>query len=415
MGKKKKSEINEVPVMVSTDDEEGMKIPRVVLRKGGTHRVEEGHAWIFQNEIDYIDSEFEPGDIVDVYTARHVFVGRGYINPKSQIIVRILTRKAEKIDAEFFKQRILTAWNYRQQFLQEPEYCRLVYSEADFLPGLIIDKFGDIFVLQTLALGMDIHKATIVAILEELFHPIGIYERNDVSVRKLEGLPLTTGYLKGNFDPVLIVKENGFLFETNVVTGQKTGFFYDQRENRTVLKNIVQGKNVLDCFCNTGSFAIHAAKYGASHVTSIDISEEAIGLARHNAVLNQVEESCTFMVANAFDYLRSPSAKAQSYDVVILDPPAFTKSKSAIEGAIRGYKEINLQGLKLVKPGGFLITCSCSFHMDRELFRDIVLVAACDAHRTIREVEYRTQAKDHPILPAIPETHYLKFLAVQVF
>ncbi len=404
MGKKEKTVLDDA-----------QKIPRVVLHKGGTHRVIDGHPWIFQNEIDYIDGEFEPGAIVDVYTARHVFMGRGYINPQSQIIVRIMTRKPENIDYEFFKQRILTAWNYRQQFLQESEYCRLVYSEADFLPGLIIDKFGDVFVLQTLALGIDIHKAEIVAILEEIFSPRGIYERNDASVRKLEGLPLINGYLKGNFDPVITVQENGFSFQADVATGQKTGFFYDQRENRAFLKQIVSGKTVLDCFCHTGSFAVHAAKYGASQVTCIDISAEAIALAKHNAMLNNVADQCSFITANAFDYLRSVSDEHQKYDIVILDPPAFTKSKGAMEGAIRGYKEINLRGLKLVKPGGFLVTCSCSFHMDRELFRDIVLSAACDTQRVIREVEYRTQAKDHPILPAAPETYYLKFLVVQVF
>ena len=391
------------------------ELPHVILRRGGTHRVEDGHPWIFQNEIDYIDAEFEPGDIVDVYTSRHNFVGRGYINPQSQIIVRILTRKAETIDYNFFKERIITAWNYRQQFLSESEYCRLVYSEADFLPGLIIDKFGDIFVLQTLALGIDVHKAEIVAILEELFSPTGIYERNDATVRKLEGLPLIKGYLKGDFNPVIEVKENGFSFQADIATGQKTGFFYDQRENRAFLKNIVAGKTVLDCFCHTGSFAVHAASYGASSVTCIDISEEAINLAKQNAAINHIADKCNFITANAFDYLRTISDEQQIYDVVILDPPAFTKSKGSIDGAIRGYKEINLRGLKLVKPGGFLVTCSCSFHMDRELFRDVVLAAACDAHRVIREVEYRTQAKDHPILPAAPETYYLKFLVVQVF
>jgi 23S rRNA (cytosine1962-C5)-methyltransferase len=414
MGRKRRPDgIHEA---VSRDNERDRgAIPRVVLRKGGTHRVEDGHPWIFQNEIDYIDSEFEPGDIVDVYTAHKGFVGRGYINPQSQIIIRILTRKAEVVNYDFFKERIVTAWNYRQQFLQESEYCRLVYSEADFLPGLIIDKFGDVFVLQTLALGIDVHKAEIVAILEELFAPKGIYERNDVPVRKLEGLPLINGYLKGDFNPVIEVKENGFSFQANVATGQKTGFFYDQRENRAFLKNIVQNKTVLDCFCHTGSFAVHAASYGASSVTCIDISEEAISLAKHNVLLNNVADKCSFITANAFDYLRTISDDQQSFDVVILDPPAFTKSKGTIEGAIRGYKEINLRGLKLVKPGGFLVTCSCSFHMDRELFRDVVLSAACDAHRVIREVEYRTQAKDHPILPAAPETYYLKFLVVQVF
>lgn len=390
-------------------------IPQVILKRGGTHRAEEGHPWIFQSEIDYINGEFEPGDIVDVYSSRYNYIGRGFINPQSQIIVRILTREPEMIDYQFFKKRILTAWQYRLQFFSESDYCRLVYGEADFLPGLIIDRFGDIFVLQTLALGIDVHKQTIIDVLEELFSPVGIYERNDVPVRKLEGLPLTTGYLKGDFPTVITVKENGFLFEADVAHGQKTGFFYDQRENRAFLQKLVPGKTVLDCFCHTGSFAVHAAGYGASEVTSVDISAEAVELAKQNVRLNGVEDRCRFVVANAFDYLRTISDEGQNFDVVILDPPAFTKSRRSIDGAIRGYKEINLRGMKLVRPGGFLVTCSCSFHMDRDLFREVVLAAACDAGRTIREVEYRTQAKDHPILPASPETYYLKFLVLQVF
>lgn len=388
---------------------------KVFLRKGAQHRVESGHPWVYQTELDYIDGDFAPGDIVDVFNHRQKLIGRGYINPKSQIIVRLLTREQETIDRNFFKKRIQDAWEYRKRFISEPEYCRLVYGEADLLPALIVDKFGPYMVIQTLALGMDIHKETIISVLEELFQPEGIFERNDVPVRRLEGLEERTGYLKGEFPTLIKVLENGIPFYADVEKGQKTGFFYDQRENRVFLKHVVQDAEVLDCFCHTGSFAVHAALYGAKKITSIDISEEAIEIAKKNAQMNGVSEVCDFQVANAFDALRAMSDEHRQFDVVILDPPAFTKSRNAIEGAARGYKEINLRGLKMVKPGGFLVTCSCSFHMDKELFKAIVVDAARDAKRTLRQVEYRTQAKDHPILPAAPETEYLKFLMVQVW
>ncbi|WP_371365740.1 Ribosomal RNA large subunit methyltransferase I [Sporomusa rhizae] len=387
---------------------------KVFLRKGAQHRVENGHPWVYQSELDYIDGEFQPGDIVDVYNFRQRFIGRGYINPRSQIIVRILTRQQEPINRDFFKRRIETAWQYRQRFLVEPDYCRLVYGEADFLPALIIDKFGKYMVMQTLALGIDVHKETIISVLEELFSPEGIYERNDVPVRKLEGMDMRKGYLRGNFPTQIMVNENSIPFYADIENGQKTGFFYDQRENRRFLEPIVKGADVLDCFCHTGSFAVHSALYGAKSLHSIDISAEAIELAKKNAELNGVSDRCNFEVANAFDALRLLTEEHRQYDVVILDPPAFTKSRSSIEGAARGYKEINLRGLKLTRPGGFLVTCSCSYHMERDLFKAVVVDAARDAKRVIREVEYRTQAKDHPILPAAQETNYLKFLVLQV-
>jgi len=387
---------------------------KVFIRKGAQHRIESGHPWVYQSEIDYIEGEFEPGDIVDVYNFRQRFIGRGYINPRSQIIVRFLTREQENIDREFFRRKIEAAWNYRKKFLDEPEYCRLIFAEADFLPALIVDKFGPYMVIQTLALGMDQYKDMIVSLLDELFTPEGIYERNDVSVRKLEGLEQCKGFLKGNFPTTIKVMENGLPFWADVENGQKTGFFYDQRENRRFLKHFVQGAEVLDCFCHTGSFSIHAAIYGAAAVTGIDISSQAIELAEKNAALNGVEDRCHFQTANAFDFLRSLSDGGPKYDVVILDPPAFTKSRSNIEGAVRGYKEINLRGLKLLRPGGFLVTCSCSYHMDRDLFSAVVVDAARDAKRIIRQVDYRSQAKDHPVLPSAPETSYLKFMVLEV-
>ncbi|EGO62871.1 class I SAM-dependent rRNA methyltransferase [Acetonema longum] len=390
------------------------KYAQVLLRKGAQHRVENGHPWVYQSEVDYVEGDFEPGDIVDVYNFRHRFIGRGYINPRSQILVRILSREQEIINREFFRKRIAHAWQYRQRFLAEPEYCRLVFAEADFLPALIVDKFGGYLVIQTLALGIDRYKEEIVSILDEMFQPEGIYERNDVPVRELEGLPQQKGYLKGRFPTLIQVRENGLPFYADIDLGQKTGFFYDQRENRAAIKPLMQDATVLDCFCHTGSFSVHAAVYGAKEVTAVDISEQAIEVAKKNAALNQVSDKCEFMVGNAFDVLRSMSDEKRQFDVVILDPPAFTKSRHALEGAVRGYKEINLRGLKLTKSGGFLITCSCSYHMQRDLFSAVVQEAAHDAHRTIRQVEYRTQAKDHPILPASDETSYLKFLVLEV-
>ena len=290
------------------------------------------------------------------------------------------------------------------------------------MPALIVDKFGNYLVLQTLALGIDKYKDVIVSLLDEIFAPEGIYERNDVPVRAFEGLDQRKGYLKGNFPTLIQVKENGIPFWADVENGQKTGFFYDQRENLQFLKYITPGAEVLDCFCHTGSFSVHAAVYGASKVEAIDISSQAVELARKNAELNSVSDICSFQVANAFDALRSLTESQRKYDVVVLDPPAFTKNRSSLEGAARGYKEINLRGLKLVRPGGFLVTCSCSYHMDRDLFAALVVDAARDAKRTIRQVEYRSQgpsefarfAKDHPSLPGAPETSYLKFLMLEV-
>ena len=389
-------------------------IPKVMLKRHGKHGSESGHPWVYQSEIDYVKGKFVPGDIVDVFNCRQQYLGRGYINPRSQITIRLLSREEEIINRDFFVKRIAQAWKYRQRFLEEPEYCRLIFSEADFLPGLVVDKFGSCLVIQTLALGMDLHKDLIVSVLDELLHPEMIYERNDASVRTIEGLPLQKGFLKGQGDTLLTVRENGLLFQADIENGQKTGFFYDQRENRRILSKFVAGGEVLDCFCFSGSFSIHAAAYGAKHVTGIDISSSAVALATHNAALNKLEDRCEFMEANAFDLLRSYSDAGRQYDTVILDPPAFTKSKASVEGAARGYKEINLRGLKMIKPGGFLVTCSCSFHMDRNLFHTVVAEAAYDAKRTVREVAYMTQAKDHPSIPAAPETSYLKFLVLEV-
>lgn len=389
-------------------------IPKAFLKRHGRHDSEHGHPWIYRGEIDHIKGNFKPGDLVDVFGTRRQYIGRGYVNPGSQITIRLLSHTEETVDRDFFLRRISHAWNYRQRFLEEAEYCRLVFSEADFLPGLVVDKFGSCLVIQTPTLGMDIHKDLIVSVLDELLQPETIYERNDASVRTIEGLPLQKGFLKGHGDTLLTVRENGLLFHADIENGQKTGFFYDQRENRRILSKFVAGGEVLDCFCFSGSFSVHAAAYGAKHVTGVDVSEAAVKMAASNAALNRVEGRCEFLTANAFDLLREYSDAGRMYDTVILDPPAFTKSRASVESAVRGYKEINLRGLKMVRPGGFLVTCSCSFHMDRSLFHRVVTDAACDANRSVREVVYQSQAKDHPSLPAAPETNYLKFLVLEV-
>ncbi|SEF79153.1 23S rRNA (cytosine1962-C5)-methyltransferase [Caloramator fervidus] len=387
---------------------------KVYLKYKKGLRAEMGHPWIFSGEIEKIDGDFENGDIVEIYNYKGKFIGKGYINTKSQITIRILTRnKDEEINEEFFRKRILDAWNYRRKVI-ETTCCRVVFAEADFLPALIVDKYSDYLVIQTLALGIDKWKNTIVKVLKEIFNPKGIYERNDVQVRELEGLPQIKGFLTEPFDTTIITEENGVRFYVDIENGQKTGYFLDQKENRAAIKDIVKGADVLDCFCHTGSFSLHAARYGAKSVLGIDISEHAVEFARKNAKLNGFENICKFEVHNAFDVLKPWSKEGKKFDVVILDPPAFTKSKQTVENAIKGYKEINLRAMKLLKPGGFLVTASCSHHMTPELFYEVILDAAHDAKKTIRQVEYRTQSKDHPILWNSGETLYLKFLILQI-
>lgn len=377
-------------------------------------RVESGHPWVYSNEIERIDGEFEPGDIVEVYNFKERFIGKGYINPKSQITVRIMTRdRNEEINEELFRRRIQAAYDYRKKVI-ETNSCRVIFGEADFLPALIVDKFGDYLVIQTLALGIDKWKPVIVKLLNEIIQPKGIFERNDVPVRELEGLAQTKGFLSEPFDTIVQTEENGIKYYVDVENGQKTGYFLDQKENRAALRSIVKDADVLDCFCHTGSFSLHAAGFGAKSVLGIDISEHAVEFARKNAELNGFSDICRFEAHNAFDVLHSWAKEGKKYDVVILDPPAFTKTRSAVDGALRGYKEINLRGMQLVKPGGFLVTCSCSHYMYPELFMEVIADAAFDARRSLRQVEYRTQGKDHPVLWNSGETLYLKFIILQV-
>ena len=387
---------------------------KVTLRRKISPRIANGHPWIFNNEIEKAEGEIKGGEIAEVFAHDRKFVGRGYVNPKSQIMVRLLSRDRKKeINEQFFHDRIRQCWDYRKK-LGYIENCRLVFGEADSLPQLIIDKFNDYFVIQTLALGIDRWKPTIVNALNEIFQPKGIYERNDVPVRELEGLPQQKGFLSEPFDPQIIISENGLKFHVDIENGQKTGYFLDQQDNRRAIQHIVKGAEVLGAFTYTGTFEIHAAYYGAKSVLGLDISENAVQQARKNAELNSLEKVCRFEAANAFDVLKQWAKEGRQYDVVMLDPPAFTKSRETIQKAITGYKEINLRGMKMVKPGGFLVTSSCTNLVNAELFVNIIDMAAKDARKKLRQVVFQTQSSDHPIIWGIENTQYLKFLIVQV-
>lgn len=387
---------------------------KVYLKKKISRRVESGHPWIFANEAGAVEGEVTGGEVVEVYTHDEKWMGRGYINPKSQILVRLLTRdRSEMIDDGFFLSRLRRAWEYRQR-IGYTENCRLVFGEADDLPALIIDKFSEYFVVQTLALGMDRWKPAIVSALEEIFRPKGIFERNDVPVRELEGLPLQKGFLSAPFEPKIVITENGLKMEVDLENGQKTGYFLDQHDNRRAIRDIVRGADVLGAFCYTGSFETHAGFYGAKSVLGLDISEAAVAQARRNAALNGLEDVCRYEAVNAFDVLKKWGKEGRTYDVVMLDPPAFTKSRETIQKAITGYKEINLRGMKLVRPGGFLVTSSCTNLVRPELFLETIQLAAKDARRRLRQVTFRAQASDHPIIEGWENTNYLKFLIVQV-
>ena len=387
---------------------------KVILKKKISDRVAKGHPWIYNNEIHAIDPSANAGDIVDVYNTNGNFIGRGYFNPASQIQVRLLTRDIhEVINDEFFYNRILACWVYKQK-LGYVENCRLVFGEADGLPSLIIDKFNDYFVLQTMSLGMDLWKDAIVSALNRIFTPKGIYERNDVPVRELEGLEQKKGFLSAPFPTEIIINENGLKFHVDIERGQKTGYFLDQQDNRREIQHIVKDADVLEAFCYTGTFSMHAAHYGAKKVLGLDISEFAVETARRNAALNGLSDRCEFRAVNAFDVLKQWTREEKQWDVVMIDPPAFTKTRANIQKAITGYKEINLRAMKLVKPGGFLVTASCTNLVGPDLFLDIIKMAAKDAKKQIRQVCFRTQAADHPIVWNMDNTNYLKFLIVEL-
>jgi 23S rRNA (cytosine1962-C5)-methyltransferase len=386
---------------------------KVILKRKIAQRIANGHPWIFANEIEKTEGIVEPGGIADVFFHDGKFVGRGYVNPQSQIMVRLLTRKKEEINEQFFYKRISEAWEYRKK-IGYTENCRLIFGEADEMPALIIDKFNDYFVIQTMALGIEVWKPAIVKALQQIFSPKGIYERNDVPVRELEGLKQQKGFLSAPFDTNIIINENGLQFHVDIENGQKTGYFLDQRDNRRQIQHIVKGADVLGAFTYTGTFEIHAAHYGAKSVHGLDISENAVAQAIRNAQLNKLDHICRFEAVNAFDALKTWAKEGRLYDVVMLDPPAFTKSRETIQKAITGYKEINLRGMKLIRDGGFLVSSSCTNLVQPELFLQIIEMAAKDARKKIKQVTFRAQASDHPIVWGMENTNYLKFLIVEV-
>ena len=384
----------------------------IYLKRGEEKDIQSGHLWIFDNEVEKISGGFEPGDIVDIFTFAGIFIGRGYINPKSRILVRFLTDKREDINREFLAKKIQAAFAYRKKLGLDSAY-RAVFAEADYLPALIIDKYGDCFVLQTLALGMDRRKDDIVDILKQLASPRCIYERNDVPLREKEGLAQQKGVLYGEAPGIVTIRENGIKMLVDIENGQKTGYFLDQRENRAAIAPFCRDADVLDCFCHTGGFAVHAAHYGAKSVEAVDISPLALQYVRENAALNCFD-TIQSKQANVFDLLNDYERDGRRFDTIILDPPAFCKNKAALPGAYRGYKEINLRAMKLVNPGGFLITCSCSHYMTPELFRKMLQEAASDVRRSVRIVEIRYQAKDHPVAVTADESLYLKCMILQI-
>ena len=417
----------------------------VTLKKGEGRTIKAGGAWIFDNEIDTIVGTFTNGDIVTVHDFDGYPMGKGFINQNSKIRIRMMTRHADQeIDTEFLRMRVQNAWDYRKQVMAggndrvlgvekaekmlpgigttgRPDLncCRVIFGEADFLPGLVVDKYADVLVVECLALGMEQFKETIVSLLKEtlLADDIkirGVYERSDANERKKEGLPKVKDFIGEEFDTNVEIVENGVHYMVDVVNGQKTGFFLDQKYNRLAMQHICKGKKVLDCFTHMGTFALNAGIAGASDVTGLDISEYAVQQAQANAKLNHLEDTVHFRCANVLDELPKLAAAGEKYDVVILDPPAFTKSRQATKNAIKGYREINMKGLKLVKDGGYLATCSCSHFMTQELLAKTVKEAAKATHKRLRQVEFRTQAADHPILWAADESYYLKFFIFQV-
>jgi 23S rRNA (cytosine1962-C5)-methyltransferase len=448
----------------------------VYLQRKRKKRLEQGQPWIFQNEVDRVEGEPQMGSLVSVLSHIGQFLAVGYYNPKSQIVVRVVSYKPlEAMSKSFFVERFQQCVAFRARFIQQGDAYRLVYGEADFLPGLIVDKFADVLVVQILTLGMDSCRQQIVDALVEVMQPVGIYERSDVSIRELEGLEQIKGNLYGECPQFVTINENNLQIDVDIYEGQKTGYFFDQRENRAAIAPLMlgwgkrsgielkdieiegqlqrlpvnandkvvtfpywDGASVLECFSHTGSFTLNACVNGAKKVTCLDISERAIESAKRNMKLNGFEDRVEYVVADAFEYLREQvrglelrksrataaekkqdtskplEAQGRTWDVVILDPPAFAKTRSAVEGASRGYKDINLHGMKLVNEGGFLVTASCSFHMRPELFLQTIQEAAIDAGKILRLVEFRGAGKDHPQILGVEEGHYLKFAIFEV-
>ena len=396
-----------------------MSLAVVTLKKGEGRFLKSGGLWVYDNEIATIMGSFVNGDIVLVHDFDGYPMGRGFINTNSKIAVRMLTRDEHReINEDFLRQRVRDAWEYRKKVVDTGS-CRMIFGEADFLPGLVVDKFSDVLVVQSLALGIDRLKGTIIEALKDILAEDGIqirgvYERSDAKVRRQEGMELTKGFIGEEFPTIVQIEENGVKYEVDIKDGQKTGFFLDQKYNRLAIQRLCKNAKVLDCFTHTGSFALNAGIAGAQSVLGVDASETAVNQARRNAELNGLDGTVKFLCEDVFELLPELEEKGEKFDVVILDPPAFTKSRNSIKNAVKGYREINLRGLKLVKDGGFLVTCSCSHFMDPELFAKTIREASHGAHKRLRQVEFKTQGPDHPILWAADESYYLKFYIFQV-
>ena len=391
----------------------------VYIKKGQGRALKAGGLWIYDNEIDRTEGEFENGDMVNVFDFDGYPLGCGFINTRSTITIRMMSRKPHTVvDEDFIEMRVRNAWEYRKSTVDTGS-CRLVFGEADFLPGIVIDKFSDVLVVESLALGIDRLKSTILSLLVDLLKEDGIfvrgiYERSDAKVRLKEGMERVKGFLSDPFDPVVEIVENGVRYQVDVAEGQKTGFFLDQKYNRLAIQPLARGGRVLDCFTHTGAFALNAAKGGAAEVLGVDASELGVAQAAQNAALNGMSDRVRFACRDVFELLPELERKGEKFDLVILDPPAFTKSRASVKKAVTGYREINLRGIKLVKNGGYLATCSCSHFMTPELFTKTIGEAARDARRRLRQVEYRTQSPDHPVLWGADQSLYLKFYIFQV-
>ncbi len=396
-----------------------MSMAIVTLKKGEGRSLKAGGPWIYDNEVASILGSFENGDIVLVHDFDGYPLGQGFINQNSKIRIRMMSRRTDvEINREFLKKRVKDAWEYRKKTVDTGS-CRIIFGEADFLPGFVEDKFSDVLVIQSLALGIDRWKEVLVELLKETLAEDGIlirgvYERSDAKVRSQEGMERVKGFMGEPFEPLVEIEENGVRYQVDVKDGQKTGFFLDQKYNRLAIQKLCKDARVLDCFTHTGSFALNAGIAGANSVLGVDASELAVSQAEENARLNGLEDRVKFLCRDVFELLPELERKGEKFDVVILDPPAFTKSRNSIKNAVKGYREINLRAMKLVKDGGFLATCSCSHFMDYALFTQTIQQAARNVHKRLRQVEYRTQAADHPILWAAEESYYLKFYIFQV-
>lgn len=388
---------------------------KIVLKRKEENRILAGHLWVFSNEIDYFEGEINNGGLVDVYSSQKHLLGIGFANKNSLIAIRIIAKNKEEIDKEFFKTRINTAHKLRQEMYPTERSYRLVYGESDFLPGLIIDKYEDFIVLQVMSLGMEQRLDLIADALTDIFRPRGIYLRNDSEVRTLEGMELYNKILRGIEPPdCLDIEQAGIIYQVDVTKGQKTGFFFDQRDNREAFRALVKDKTVLDCFCYSGGFSMSAGKGGCAKVTGVDASKEAIKWSQDNALLNNLQDTCEFIESDVFDFLTAAVLKGNKYDVVNVDPPSFTKSKKNLPQAIKGYRKLNSLAMQLLKEGGLLVSSSCSHYMDEYTFINMLKDSALRSKRTLRLLEFRGQAKDHPVLLSMPETAYLKCAIMEV-